>query len=92
VTSSNSDHHQLDPSVFKAFPSQAISRHLLDPVPVLKEIARRLMLGGKFRLQTAGLAYISVRDLKKYRLLPFFQVRLGRQVVAIAVTGGKPFI
>jgi hypothetical protein len=41
----NSDHHQLDPSVFKAFPCQTIPRHLFDPVPVLTEIAGSLILG-----------------------------------------------
>jgi hypothetical protein len=66
---SGSDHHQIDAPVFEAFPRQTISRHLFDPVPVLTEIARSLMLGRKFGLQTAGLARISVCDLKKHHLL-----------------------
>jgi hypothetical protein len=50
---------------------QTVLRHLLDPVPVLTEIARSLVLGWKFGLQAASLARISVRDLKKHRLQPF---------------------
>jgi hypothetical protein len=42
-------------------------------VPVLTEIARSLMLGRKFGLQTASLARISVRDLKKHCLLSLFR-------------------
>ena len=65
-----SDHYQIDPAVFHAFPCQTISGHLLDPVPVLTEIARGLMLGRKFGLQTARLARISARDLEKHCLRP----------------------
>jgi hypothetical protein len=82
LASVGSDHHQIDPAVFEAFPSQTIPRHLLDPVPVLTEIARSLVLGRKFGLQAACLARISVCNLKKYRLLPFFQLGLCRQAVA----------
>jgi hypothetical protein len=68
-----SDHHQIDPAVFEAFPCQTIPRDLLDPGPVLT-----LMLGREFGLQAASLARISVCDLKKHclRLLPLFE--LGR--------------
>jgi hypothetical protein len=78
----NSDHYQLDPAVFKAFPCQTVARHLLDSVPVLTEIARSLKLSGKLGLQTARLERISVRDLKKHRLLPFFQLGHSWQAVA----------
>jgi hypothetical protein len=73
---SGSDHHQIDAAVFEAFPRQTIPCHLLDPVPVLTEIARSLMLGRKFGLQTARLARISVCDLEKHRLLSLFRVEL----------------
>jgi hypothetical protein len=76
------DHHQIDAAVFEAFPRQTIPRHPLDPVPVLTEIARSLMLGWKLGLQTAGLARISVRDLEKNRLLSLFHVELCPQPVA----------
>jgi hypothetical protein len=46
------------------FPSPAIPRHLLDPVPSLTEIVRSLVLGRRFGLQAASLARISVCDLK----------------------------
>jgi hypothetical protein len=78
----NSDHHQLDPAVFKAFLCQTVPRHLLDSVPVLTEIARSLKLSGKLGLQTARLERISVRDLKKHCLLPFFQLGHSWQAVA----------
>jgi hypothetical protein len=70
LASAGSDHHQINPAVFKAFPCQTIPRHLLDPVPVLTEIARSLVLGWKFGLQAASLARISVCNLKKDRLPP----------------------
>jgi hypothetical protein len=79
---SGSDHHQIDAAVFEACPRQTIPRHPLDPVPVLTEIARSLMLGWKLGLQTAGLARISVRDLEKNRLLSLFHVELCPQPVA----------
>ena len=77
-----SDHHQIDATVFEAFSRQTIPRHLFDPVPVLTEIARCLMLGRKFGSQTAGLARISVCDLKKHRLLSLFRVELCPRLIA----------
>jgi len=50
-----SDHDQIDPAVFETPPCQAIPRHLLDPGPVLTEIARSLMLGLKSGLQATSL-------------------------------------
>jgi hypothetical protein len=77
---SGSDHHQIDAAVFEAFPRQTIPCHLFDPVPVLTEIARSLMLGRKFGLQTAGLARISICDLKKHCLPPVFVGRCPRLI------------
>jgi hypothetical protein len=79
---SGSDHHQIDASVFEAFPRQTIPRHLFDPVPVLTKISRSLVLGRKCGPQTAGLAHISVCDLKKHRLLSLFRFRLCSRPIA----------
>ena len=79
---SSSDHHQIDAAVFEAFPRQTIPCHLFDSVPVLTEIARSLMLGRKLGLQTAGLARISLRDLKKHRLLSLFHFGLFSRPIA----------
>ena len=44
---------------------QTIAGRLLDVIPVLTEISRRLLLGWEFRLQAASLARIAARDFKK---------------------------
>jgi hypothetical protein len=74
-----SDHHAAG---FEAFLRQTIPCHRFDHVPVLTEIARSLMLGRKFGLQTASLARISVRDLKKHCLLSLFRVGLRPRSIA----------
>lgn len=53
-----SDHHHIDAAGFEAFPRQTIPCHRFDNVPVLTKIARSLMLGRKFGLQTASVARI----------------------------------
>jgi hypothetical protein len=60
-----SNHHKVDLAIFKAFPRQTIPGHLLNPVPVLTEIAGSLLLGRKFGLQATSLSRISVCNLKK---------------------------
>jgi hypothetical protein len=79
---SGSDHHQIDAAVFEAFPRQTIPCHQFDPVPVLTKIARSLMLGRKFGLQTAGLTRIPDCDLEKHYLLPFFLTGLCPRSIA----------
>src|SRR5450631_809599 len=82
AVSSVSDHHQIDAAIFEAFPCQSIPRHLLDPVPVLTEVARGLMLGRKLGLQAASLARISVCDFKKHCLVPLFKLRRCSRFIA----------
>lgn len=80
VTGSN--HHRIDAAGFEAFPRQTSPCHRFDHVPVLTEIARSLMLGRKFGLQTASLTRISVRDLKKHCLRSLFRVGLRPRSIA----------
>jgi hypothetical protein len=68
-----SNHHKVDLAILDGFARQAIPSHFLDPVPVLAEIARSLLLRLKFRLQAAGVARSTVCDLKKDRLPSFFR-------------------
>jgi hypothetical protein len=71
-------HHKVDLAIFEAIVRQAIPCHFLKPDPVLAEIAGSLLLRLKFRLQAAGVARRTVFDLKKDRLLSFFEVRFWR--------------
>jgi hypothetical protein len=76
-----SNHYQINLAVLEALSRQTIPRHFFDSVPVLAEIARSLLLGLKFGLQTARLARCSVCDLKKDRLLSFYHLGLARQAI-----------
>jgi hypothetical protein len=73
-----SHHHKVDLAILEAIARQTIPRHFLQPDPVLAEIAGSLVLRLKFRLQAAGVARSTVCDLKKDRLLSFFEVRFWR--------------
>jgi hypothetical protein len=73
-----SHHHKVDLAILKAFARQAFPRHFLKPDPVLTEIPGSLLLRPKFSLQAAGMARSTVRDLKKDRLLSFFEARFRR--------------
>jgi hypothetical protein len=73
-----SHHHKVNLAILDAFARQALPRHFLEPDPVLAEIAGSLLLRLKFRLQAAGVARSTVCDLKKDRLLSFFEVRFWR--------------
>ena len=53
-TTSGSDHHQIN--------AATIPCHLFDSVPVLTEIARSLMRGRKFDLQSAGLPFATSKS------------------------------
>jgi hypothetical protein len=77
-----SKHPQLNQAVFKRFARQTIVGHLLNLIPVLTEVSRRLLLGWKFRLHAASLARITVRDLKKDRLRSFLVFLSSRQANA----------
>jgi hypothetical protein len=67
-----SEHHELNPAVFKSSARQTIAGHLLDRIPVLPEISRRLLLGWKFRLHAASLArgYRSRFEKRPFAVLP----------------------
>jgi hypothetical protein len=71
-----SHHHKVDLAILEAIARQTIPRHFLEPDPVLAEIAGSLVLRLKFRLQAAGVARRTVCDLKKDRLLSFFEIPL----------------
>ena len=73
-----SHHHKVDLPILEAFARKVVPRHFLEPDPVLAEIAGSLVLRLKFRLQAAGVARSTVCDLKKDRLLSFFEVRFWR--------------
>jgi hypothetical protein len=73
-----SNHHKVNLAILEAFARQAIPGHFLDPVPVLAEIARSLVLRLKFRLQATSVARITVCDMKKDCLLSF-ELLLGGQ-------------
>jgi hypothetical protein len=60
-----SNHHKANLAVLEAFARQAILGHFLDPVPVLAEIARSLLLCLEFRLQATSVALVTVCNLKK---------------------------
>jgi hypothetical protein len=70
-----SHHHKVDLAILEAIARQTIPRHFLQPNPVLAEITGSLVLRLKFRLQAAGVARSTVCDLKKDRLLSFFEIR-----------------
>jgi hypothetical protein len=74
AASRGSHHDEVYATFFEAFPRETIPSHLLDLVPVLTQIAGSLLLGRKFRPQTAGLADISVSNLEKDRLGAFFEL------------------
>jgi hypothetical protein len=74
-----SNHHKVYPAILEAFARQAIPSHFLEPVPVLAEIARCLLLRLKFRLQATRVARTTVFDLKKDCLLPFLETPFGRR-------------
>jgi hypothetical protein len=80
--SSASKHHKFDLSVFDGSIRQMIAGHFLDLCPVLAKIPQRLLLRRKLCRYAAGLARITVRDLKKYRLRAFFKFPSGRQSIA----------
>jgi len=73
-----SHHHKVDLAILDAFARQVIPAHFLEPDPVLVKIARSLLLRLKFRLQAASAVRRTVCDLKKDRLLSFFEVRFWR--------------
>jgi hypothetical protein len=77
-----SNHYQVNLTVLEALSRQTIPGHFFDPVPILAEIARSLLLGLEFRLQATSLALISVRNLKKDRLPSLFHLGLARQAIA----------
>src|SRR2546423_3546237 len=90
---SASKHHELDLPVFNRSIGQTIAGHLLDLIPVLTEISRRLLLRRKLGLHAARLARVAVGDLKKYRLYSFVEFRLGWRSIAHCcsfVTFGQP--
>jgi hypothetical protein len=74
-----SNHHEGNLAILEAFARQAIPSHFLDPIPVLAEIARSLLLRLKFCLQATSVARITVCNLKKDCLLSFFEVLFGWQ-------------
>jgi hypothetical protein len=78
-------HHKIYTAFFKGSLRQAIPRHLLDLVPVLKQIAGRLLLSWKIGLEAAGLASISVCNLEKDRLIARRDFGIGRQTVAHSI-------
>jgi hypothetical protein len=73
-----SNHYQINPAVLEALPRQTIPGHFFDPVPILAEITRCLLLGLKFRLQDTRLALISVCNLEKDRLPTLFHLGFAR--------------
>src|SRR5439155_3030041 len=79
---SASKHHELDLPVFNRSIGQTIAGHLLDLIPVMTEISRRLLLRRKLGLHAARLARVAVGDLKKYRLYSFVEFRPGWQSIA----------
>jgi hypothetical protein len=79
---SASKHHKFDLSVFDGSIRQTIAGHFFDLRPVLAEIPQRLLLRRELRRYAAGLARITVRDLKKYRLRAFVEFPPGRQSIA----------
>jgi hypothetical protein len=74
-----SNHHKVNLAILEAFARQAILSHFLEPVPVLAEIARSLLLGFKFRLQATSVTRITVFNLKKDCLLSFYEILFGWQ-------------
>jgi hypothetical protein len=67
------DHDEVYMAFFERSLCQAISRHLLDLSPVLTQVARSLLLGRKFGPDAAGLAAVSVCDLKEDRLITLYR-------------------
>jgi hypothetical protein len=74
-----SNHHKVNLAILEAFARQAILSHFLEPVPVLAEIARSLLLRFEFRLQATSVARITVFNLKKDCLLSFYELLVGWQ-------------
>jgi hypothetical protein len=74
-----SNHHKVNLAVLEAFARQAILSHFLEPVPVLAEIARSLLLRFEFRPQATSVARITVFNLKKDCLLSFCELLVGWQ-------------
>jgi hypothetical protein len=74
-----SNHHKVNLAILEALARQAILSHFLEPVPVLAEIARSLLLRFEFRLQATSVARITVFNLKKDCLLSFYEILFGWQ-------------
>jgi hypothetical protein len=80
-----SKHDELDLSVFESSVRQTIAGHLLDLVPVLAKVPRRLLLRCELRRHAAGLACVTVRDLKKIVCGPWPGSRRAGDLVCIVV-------